>query len=101
MDDRFEMEQGETISSLHVCKLEDDETEYLAVGTGIKSDYNEEPESGRILLFQLSFGSGRRKLELVSEYSILGCAYALTQLHGKLFACVNATVCFDLSVENF
>ncbi len=75
-------------SSIWSGKLGLDSTPYLVVGTGIALPTDDEPLTGRVLVFKVA----KKKLVLVNELEVPGCTYSIASLHGKLVAGVNSKV---------
>ncbi len=85
----YALKPNECACSLTSCLLGDDPLPYYVVGTAIVLPSEEEPTTGRLLVFEYN-ASG---LHLVCEMEIKGAAYALGAFQGqKLVAAVNNRV---------
>jgi DNA damage-binding protein 1 len=83
--DEYQFGQYELAVSLVTFQLT---KSFVAVGTGLALPDEDEPTSGRLLLFSIEGG----KLELVCELEIKGCMYSIATIGGSLIAAVNASV---------
>ena len=83
--DEYQFEQYELAVSLITVDLN---RSYVVVGTGVALPDEDEPSSGRLMLFYIEEG----RLELVSELEMKGCVYSIATISGSLIAAVNASV---------
>eukprot|EP00842_Homolaphlyctis_polyrhiza_P004084 jgi/Hompol1/4677/HPOL_000799-RA len=108
MLDKFELNPYEIGFALTTAKLSSDPVPYLVVGTGYALPHEDEPTRGRILVFSVT---PSRRIRLVHEYEIRGCALDITVVQSKLIAAVNSkilvlewnsqTSCLELESTNF
>eukprot|EP01064_Diplonema_japonicum_P014679 TRINITY_DN2235_c0_g2_i4.p1 TRINITY_DN2235_c0_g2~~TRINITY_DN2235_c0_g2_i4.p1 ORF type:complete len:1041 (+),score=143.10 TRINITY_DN2235_c0_g2_i4:312-3434(+) len=85
----WKLDPEELALSISTVFFPDDGCEYLAVGTSYTGDEEEEPKSGRILIFKIYESS---KLSLVAEKDVCGAVYKITEYNGCLLAAVNGTI---------
>jgi DNA damage-binding protein 1 len=91
--DSFEFKVVETYEFSHyelatsILSATLDGIEYIIVGTGYALPEDDEPSSGRILVFTLT-----KTLDFVCELSVNGCVYSLATLGQKVVAAVNSKV---------
>lgn len=86
--DTFKMEENEMAISLENMRFENSSREYFVVGTGRVLGTEEEPMSGRILIFEIE----NDKLNLCCIFGTRGAVYCLAPLRGKLVAGINSRV---------
>ena len=68
---------------------DESETPYLVLGTAFALPGEEEPSSGRILVYQIT---EHKKLALVTELPVRGAVYTMQPFHGKLVAGVDSKI---------
>lgn len=89
---RFKLQPTETGLSILATSFTgeglDSSTEYLVVGTVYELPNEEDPSSGRILIFRIIDS----RIVLVAEQAVNGAVYSLCSFNGKLLAGVNAFV---------
>lgn len=67
--------------------------EYLVVGTAYLNPEEPEPTTGRLLVLEVdSASNGRAQLRIVSEQKIMGGAWTVDAIQGRIVAGVNARV---------
>lgn len=83
------MESGASIlSTTFIGENIDKDEQFLVVGTCIELPHEEDPKSGRILLFRIIEG----KCVLVAEREVPGAVYSMCSLNGMLLASVGPEV---------
>lgn len=76
--------------SILSTKLGDDPTFYYILGTATVNPEEQDPKSGRIIIFK--WDDVTSVLTQITEKEVKGACYSLTEFNGKLLAAVNCTV---------
>ncbi|PFH53878.1 hypothetical protein AMATHDRAFT_72908 [Amanita thiersii Skay4041] len=104
---RFRCEDNEEVTSIALFTLneQDKSIPLFCVGTYCYDPNEMEPESGRILVFDVTNGSNMKwadsQLSLFSSTSVKGCVYSLVTVGNTIAAAVNSSVeLFRLEVED-
>eukprot|EP00252_Welwitschia_mirabilis_P019638 TRINITY_DN4603_c0_g1_i1.p1 TRINITY_DN4603_c0_g1~~TRINITY_DN4603_c0_g1_i1.p1 ORF type:complete len:1092 (+),score=216.35 TRINITY_DN4603_c0_g1_i1:257-3532(+) len=85
----YPLDQFENGTSILSCSFADDSNVYYVVGTAYVLQDENEPNKGRILVFQVDEGC---RLSLVAEKETKGAVYNLNAFNGKLLAGINQKI---------
>lgn len=88
------MEQGISVTS---CHFESSDKEYIVVGTARVIPEEQEPSTGRILVFEIlgdrnGEGENKRRHNLVVEIDVKGAVFCVISMNRKLVAGIGSKV---------